>query len=496
MTNGSTAVTGTGSSFFTQAQAGDLIEVLGVSGTVQSVNSPTSITLTANWTGKTTASPIADWSVIALVTVRAVSISLGSTHRSDVQNAPSIALLFDGNDSAPNAPSFTLKGLGNAIRVDITPLIGTNIDHYNVYRGTGSGQAFSACALIHPIKHDPTNVAGSDQWVDENFTINQRELGQTFSYYVTSVNIRGQESSASSRVEASCRLDSGQDTDPAIPSRDGFRNVLFNGFIGGTGVTVGGTNLVVDDSDTTQNAFNSIYSTDGLSTIQDAQTQALIGTNTGLAATQRLRAWSKWKYEQVGGATVYPVHINGNEVKLPAPGAGKSVRINEWILAWNTATQKDKKIKKGGYYSLQVMVYTDATVGGSFKIGIAQYNGGASQWAYLRTRDSGDNIVESLANPFVIAGSSLGTISSAAPVKIYANFRLDPSFATDKIAVMFDHSDSTSGNIFIKEAMLNEGIEIGPWTGDMGNVDINYPTGTNNPGSQPDHDGKRDGKQV
>lgn len=489
-----TTVSGVGTSFLSQCASGDKIEVFGVRGTVAFVVSNTSMTL-LTWTGPTVTA-VATWQVIAEIIMYAVSLGIDGARRDDPENAPSVTIVLDGDLSTPNAPSLTATVMGNIIRIEITPPVGTDLARILLYRATGAGVTFSktTCAVIHPFAIDTSNPTQTFLWDDAKFTTYEREQGQTFSYFATAVNVREQESSASTRVEAGGRLDTGHDGDPTIPSRDGFKNVLFDGFIGGDGVTIGGVNNVVDDSDTTQNVFNNIRANDGtdaFGTLQNAQTQAGLG-----GGTSRLRAWSRWKYEQVGGATVYPVHISGNEVKLPAPGAAKEVRISEWILAWNTGTQVNKKIKKGGYYSLQVMVWTDATVSGTFYIGIAQWAGAVATWALLRTRAADDTISESSASAFGVAGSSLGTISSSSPEKVYANFRLDPSIATDKISVTFIHANSTAGNIFIKEAALTEGIEIGPWTGDMGNVDVNYPTGTNSPGQDRDHDGHRTGHEV
>jgi hypothetical protein len=490
-----TNVTGvSGTQFTAQVAVGDVIEAFGVTGVVQNVTNDFTITLTATWAGRFSPTNITEWTVIGKVTLYAVSLSKASTH-GDYKKAPSTSTLFDAELSAPIAPTLSATSIGNGIRLSLTPAAGTELSHWTIYKAKGAAIPFTDVSIhaVKVVKQDTLNVNSVYQTDDLEFSVYDREQGQTFSYYATATNTRGQEGSPSARAEAVCRLNTDKDTDPSIPSSDGFKNLLFNGFIGGTGNTVGGTaNVVSGDTgpDTTQDTFNNIRSNDGLDTLQGPQTQAGIG-----AGTSRLRAWSRWNELAIGGATVHATHINTNEVKLPAPGVGKSIEINEWILAWNTATQKDKKIKKGGYYTLQVLVYTDATVSGSFIMGVAQYNGGASQWSYLRTRNTDDSINETL-NPFSISGFFLGQPASSNPAKLYAAFRLDPTFATDKIAVVLRHADSTAGNIFIKEAMLNENLVTGPWTGDMGNIDMCYPTGSNNPGTRPDHDGTKTGKQI
>lgn len=485
-TVGSTAIVGVGTAFTREVNNGGVLEILGTLQSIATVTDDTNIVLSANWAGKPVAGS-ADYYLYPLITVYLVAISKGGTHRTDTENAPSVSLLFDGNDSAPNAPTFTTTPLGSGIRLDITPVIGSRIEFYNIYRGTGSAVAFTSCDRVGTVKHDPNNVSGTIPFTDSLFTIYEKENAQVFSYYVTTVmrSTTPLESAASSRVNGTCRLNGGQDGDPTIPSRDGFKNLLFNGFIGGTGVNVGGTPNVVDDSDASQDAFNNDPAI-------AASTQAAIGTGAS-----RLRAWTRWKYAQTGGATVYPTHANGNEVKMPAPGAGKDIRINLWILAWNTGTQKDKKIKLGGYYTLQVKAYVSGgTPNGTFYLGIAQYNGGASQWAPQRKRLSNDTIDETDKNPKGFAGSLLAAATATSPVLLYWTFHLDGTYTTDKIVTTLIHADSTAGDIYVKEAMLNDGYELAPYTPDMGNIDMSYPTGSNVPGESPDPDGHKGPKTV
>jgi hypothetical protein len=486
VTNGSTAVTGAGSLFTQQVNASGLIEVLGVQGTITTVNNDTSITLSAVWAGKTVT--IDDFYLYPLITIYFVPVSKGGTRRSDVTNAPSVSTLFDGNDSPPNAPTVSATTKGNVIVIYITPVVGTRISHYNVYRGTGQNVAFGSCAIIGTVKDDPTNLAVPITFEDHDFTVYQRENGQFFTYYVTTVAraTTPLESGHSILNNQNCRLNSGQDGDPTIPSRDGFKNVAFNGYLGGTGILTGGVPNVVngDATDPSQDAFNN-------NPAIAPQTVAGLG-----GGASRLRAWTRWNYEQIGGATVYPTHVNTNEVKLPFPGAGKGVGINQFIVGWSgvIGAQTDKKIQKGEYLTIQVKVYCDSTPNGSLIIGVSQYNGGVSQWALLRTRQSNDTILESNASgPYSLAGSSLSGATSSALVMAYATYHLDSTFSTDKIALTVRHTDSTAGNIFIKELMVNEGYELAPWTGDMGNIDTSYPTAGNGGGPARDGPGDREG---
>jgi hypothetical protein len=326
----------------------------------------------------------------------------------------------------------------------------------------------------------PFTSSGILQFEDSKFTAYERDNGQVFTYYCTVSNYRGDQSLPSAAASASARLDSSQDGDPTLPSRDGFKNLLFNGFIGGAGVTVSGVANVVDDSDTTQDPFN----------FQPAIAPSTFAASSGT----RLEAWTRWKYHQSGQVTVFPVHINNNEIKLAPPGSsGKQVGIKESLNAWSHATTIDRKLQAGQYVTVQVKVYCDAgvTPNGSFEIQLLQFNGGASRNALLRTRQTDDTMLEA-ASALIVSGPSIAAGTAANPLKVYATFHLDSS-TTDRIETRFLWDSGTTSNLYIKEAMDNDGIEIAPWTADMGNIDMYYPIGQPT-GTMPDFgDGSRVG---
>lgn len=483
VTTGSPNITVTGGALLSEAQAGDQLELLGLRFPLNAPSDNGTVALTTNWTGAT--GSFVDWKIVPLVTVFGVAISKGGTRRPDTENAPKRLVLFDGDLSAPIAPTIlAATAMGNSIRIDVQQPIGTGLAFLRLWRGTGSAVAFSACLELDSMKLNnaaPFTTSGVLQFEDTKFTSFERENGQTFTYYCTVSNYRGDQSLPSAAASTSSRLDSSQDGDPTLPSRDGFKNLLFDGFIGGAGVVVSAVANVVDDSDATQDPFN----------FQPAIAPSTFAASSGT----RLEAWTRWKYHQLSQATVFPIHVNGNEVKLPSPGSGgKQVGIKQSLNAWSHATVIDRKLQVGQYVTVQVKVYCDAgvTPNGSFEIVIRQFNGGASVPALLRTRLSDDSILET-AGAYVLSASSIAAGTSANPLKVYATFHLD-SATTDRIETLFLWDSGTTSNLYIKEAMDNDGLELAPWTADMGNIDMYYPISSNPAGPSPgDGPGRRGG---
>jgi hypothetical protein len=492
VTNGSPNITITGGALLSQVHGGDQLELFGLRFYFNDPVDNNTVVLTTNWTGQTGSFP--DWKIVPLVTVYFVSVSKGGTRRPDIQNAPSRFVLFDGDLSAPVAPTI-LGGaaMGNTNRIDVQQPIGTSLDVLHLWRATGSGQPFSSCVEIKSIQLNPslpTAASGVLQFTDDKFTLSQREHGQAFTYFCTVTNLRRDPSPPSAPLEIICRLNSSGDGDPTLPSRDGFKNLLFNGFIGGVGLVVGGVANVVDETDATQDTFN-------FNPAIAPQTLANIGTGAS-----RLRAWTRWRRRQTNQGTVYPTHINGNEVKLPPPGIGvvgseKDVGIEQYLSGWNAPNAIDRKLQKGQYVTVQFLVYCDAgvTPDGSLFVGVAQYNAGASSWALWRHRLSDDTFVET-STPFTIAASQLAAFSPSLPMKIYATFHLSGSVTTDKIATVIAWQQGTTSNLYVRQGMDNDGYELAPWTADMGNIDMYYPAAVNGGGPVQDGDGKRDGTKM
>lgn len=466
ITNGSPNITVTGGALLSEVQAGDQLELFGLRFYLNAPSDNGTVVLTANWTGAT--GSFTDWKIVPLVTVFAVAISKGGTRRPDTENSPKRLVLFDGELSAPVAPTIlSATPMGNTIRIDVQQPIGTELAFLRLWRGTGSSVAFSSCVEIDSMKLNnaaPFTSSGVLQFEDSKFSVYERENGQVFTYYCTVSNYRGDQSLPSTLASTSARLDSSQDGDPSLPSRDGFKNLLFDGFIGGDGVTISAVANVVDDSDATQDTFNF--------------NPPIAPSTFAAPSATRLRAWTRWKYHQSGQVTIFPVHINGNEVKLAPPGSGgKQVGVKESLLAWGSAATVDRKLQIAQYVTIQVKLYCDAgvTPDGSFEIQILQFNGGASRFALLRSRLSDDTILET-ASPYILSGPSIAAGTAANPLKVYATFHLDPSF-TDRIETRFLWDSGTTSNLYIKEAMDNDGIELAPWTADMGNIDMYYPIG-------------------
>lgn len=474
VTNGSPNITVTGGALLSQAQGGDQLELFGLRFFLNTPSNNTTVVLTANWTGPS--GSFTDWKIVPLVTVYFVAVSKGGTRRPDVTNAPSRLVLFDGDLSAPVAPTIlAATAMGNTIRIDVEQPIGTGLAFLHLWRGTGVAVAFASCVEIDSMKLDnslPFTSSGVLQFEDSKFSVYERGVGQVFTYYCTVTNYRRDSSLPSAAASTSARLNSSQDGDPTLPSRDGFKNLFFDGFIGGTGVTTSGVANVVDDSDATQDAFNF--------------NPAIAPSTFAASSGTRLQAWTRWKWHQDNQITVFPVHVNNNEIKLAPPGAGKQVGIKQSVHAWDNATTIDHKLQKGQYVTVQVKIYPQAgvTPDGTFSIVVNQFNGVTATVALLRSRLPDDSLLE-VAAVYNIAASTLVSGTAANPIKIFATFHLNAGAATDRVEVRFIWDSGTVSNLFLKEAMENDGTELAPWTADMGNIDIYYPVAGNPSGAIP-----------
>lgn len=449
-------ISGTGTRFTHEVNVGGLFEALGVQGIVQSLTD-TAITLTSAWTGKAIVS-FTDFYLYPLVTVYCVSVSKGGTRRTDIENAPSVSLVLDGNDSAPNAPTFTANPVGNAIRLDITPVIGTRVEHYNVYRGTGSGLAFTACALIGSVKHDPTNILGTIPYSDENFTLFQREQQQVFSYFVTSV-MRATtplESAASAEVDGACRLDSPADGGAPMPARFPAASLTWNNMFSGTPGPV----LLADG-------------------VQDTQMNLV-----------RPAGFNRWVGSASGGGST-PGFQNGTEVILAMAGgigsAGSSI-LTQKIGGWDGA---NGRVPKGKMVTVQFKVYhTPGTVNGSLQVQAAHYNGvPIVGLAFLRRRLSTD-VLDYTSTNLVIPGSEI----IATPQIYWGAFLLRDNVPTTEIELQIAYvTTSYSGvNLVITEPMLSLGDGLPYWSAPIDPNTLYGPPGvaaTVPPGRFVDRDG-------
>lgn len=434
---GSAIVTGTGTNFLNQCKAGDQVEILGTRGTILSVDSATQITMPGTWPGNLTLTTQAFY-LIALVTVYAVSVSKGGTERGDVTNSPKVTMLFDAELSPPSAPTLAATILGNNILLTITPLIGTQLDHYIIYRGTGAGVALSACTAIKSLSADTNNTSGALQFVDTSFTTYQREQGQVFSYYATAVNVRGGEGSASTRVEAAARLNAPADGAPTIPAGSLAQNLLFNSFIFGTP----GLEIKV--------------------------TEASQDTYSGAAPA----GFARWGNITTSTVTK-PDFQSQTEAEIFAPGATFYHGIVQSIGAWQAAAGSTR-IDKGRNMMLSFYARSGSATlpNGSLTMEIYMYNGATLVGRYQTKRrnsstdvyDDYSEIVLGTAGKYghEVAGSALSTTQSL----IYALFSPQTIPATvDTIEVRILHQNTSNAiDIYITKAMLCFGEDLAAWT--------------------------------
>jgi len=490
-----TAVTGVGTEFLTLAAAagGDQLEVFGVLGLIASVSSNTSMTLVSAWPGPPVVG-VDDWMVIGAVTIFAVSEGANGARRDDPENAPFQLIDLDGSLSAPIAPgSVFVSNIGGIVRIEADQVSGTQIDSYVLYRSTGSGvdagmalsppQPSAGTTQIDGKPADANPVAGSlVQFNDSNFTDTEKESGQAFVWYVT-VRSGNLESAAAHQV-GTCRLTSSQDVDPSLTGRVGLKNLLFNAFIGGT---AGNT---VIDTDTSQDGFNGT-SAGNLPGKPYGGSGAAVGTGKFVGHT-------RW-HSITDGAASIAKFINGNEVQIVAPGLSKTTRIWQEIDAWDLGLggAAGNKITKGGLYVISALFRYDAGLGqppGTFNFWIDQWANNARNGDSLRRyRDPADQVLKYYAqgsgnNIETNAGSVLLTTWQ----RFYAVYKLDDTITTKQLRMNFTLSNCATGELRICRAMLNEGEDIGYWTGDMGDTTVSQPVGSGPPAGGGDGPGTRD----
>ncbi|GEM_PF-2265269 len=447
ITNGSAAVTGSG--FLTQARAGDLVEAFGVRGTIQSVNSDTSITLTANWSGKSLVAST-EYAFIGLVDIYLVAVSKAGTHRFDWTNSPMKSVLMDGDLSAPNSPSIAATSQGNDVRIDLTPVIGTKIDHYVIYRGTGAGLAFSACSPLKTIAADTNNTTGLLQWIDSDFTLYEREQGQVFTYYATAVNTGNQESAPSAEVEAACRLDAPGDNGPLVPARELPKNLLWNGMLSGTG---------------------------SVSTADATQDNGMGATVTGAAFPPPV-GFYRWNGSTTGVGSA-PGFQNTTEVVLAMTGAGAGVsNLEQQIDAWGHATASHRRVPRGKMVCFQCKVRTSGgPPNGILYMDILEMNGGALVANSLLRQRLSDDTIDFSATQLSVNGSEIVTD----PQIVFGIFQLgsDASVTNLLCRIHYDVTNWNGVNVFITEVMLALADTLTPYTPEHvdANVIYNPPTG-------------------
>lgn len=379
-----TAVTGVGTTFTQFAQADDQIEMFGTRRRILTVNSDTSITLTAVWPASPAVIGVEHYVVIGKCRVYAIALSEAFTHDQNQANWPFKDVDLDGELSAPNAPAtLILTPYGNGIRGQFVQVAGLGIRGYAVFRSTGSTDDLTTATQIgKEIRHDPTTPNGGTvlQFEDTNFSVHEREEGQVFRYYARTLNVRGESSSGYATAIASCRLDSPSDLTPVVPGITS-KNLLFNGFISGT--TGGG----VSAADVSQDTY--------------------MGGAPGAGH-------ARWQARTVGGTITGAGHQSQTEVLLHSavggPGSERD-EIYQRIGGWGNSTAANRRIDRGQHVTLSVHARTSGgQPNGSFSLSIGMLDNAFAQCAIYSVRARlADDTLDWSGNAVSIPGSSMTT---------------------------------------------------------------------------------------
>jgi hypothetical protein len=490
-TNGVAVVTfGGAENALVQAQAGDELEILGVRGTILTVDSALQVTLTANWTGENVVA-LSSYLFLGKIRVYGRSVSAGGGYETDLTKVPYVDVVLDAELSTPNAPTLAVEAAGGLIRASVTIGAATGIDHVILYRGTGSGVAFASCSPLYTWPPEEVKPTATLQWSDTKFTTYEMENGQTFTYYAVVVNVRGQRSSPSAAAQASCRLNSGKEGDAPV-GRLGLKNLLYNGFIGGTA----GNSVLANDA-------SQDYWFDVTVGVREPGVpfNASVAQSYGFGA---FRGHTRWESGDgaTGAAGARPKFQNGTEVHFDAPGSGKGWFLWQEVEAWESAAvampalARYRKIKRAGVYVLSAYI---AALGGTAPDGymrffIEQHNNGTQLGnANRRYRLADDSLAWTTAD-YEISAALLTTEWQ----RFYAVFQMRTDLTPVKqLHVNIAWFNGTVGNVKVTQAMLNEGEEVGVFTADMGDPNIGWPV---NPGDPPsgrgDGEGKRDGRWL
>jgi len=469
-TNGSANVTAA-SGLMAVALPGEQFELLGQKIIINAVTD-TQITLASNWPRPTITT--ADYVIVGKPTIYAVSVSKTGTHRGDIENAPSVSVLMDGDLSAPNfPPSMTITAAAVGVRISWTQVESRVVAGYSLYRSStfDNGmnevppQPASTTILINKQPHNPNLAAGGElQFDDTNFTPYELETNAEFYWYVTTTNIRGDESDAN-YLNDNCRTAGGYEIDPTVPGSSYGKNLLYNGGFSGTA----GNQVLA--SDTTQDAF---IATDASN---------LPGVAYGMATAQangtgRFQGYTRWEAVDGGtGASGTVRFQNGDEIHIPAPGVGNVWYIVEEIGAWDHATQQHRKIEKGGVYTMSVHVnHNGSAVDGAIFVDLEQYDNNTFRGKALRRfRDTNSDIVTDSSGLEIDSAGVTATLA-----RYQASFQMDASLGTTRqLRVSIAWSEGTTGTLVVRRVMLNQGEKAAAWSNDMGDTTISIPAPTN-----------------
>jgi hypothetical protein len=475
-TNGSPTV-GAASGLSAVARIGDSVEVLGQRLSITNVTD-TAITLASNWPRATVTTT--DWYVIALVTVYGVAVSKAGTRAELSSTTPSVDVLMDGELSTPNSPATIYIGnAGVAKLIEWDQVAGSTIKGYNVYRSAGitvdSGMSGfspprpgSGTVLIDKVAQNANLVAGSTyvrmQAQDSNFTAYDLEVNSVFTWYVTTTNIRGDESAAN-YATGTCRAVLPNEIDPTLPTLSDPKNFAYNAFINGTAGNQVLANDTSQDTNTGADASN----------LPGRPYQSASGQADG---TGRFRGYTRLESNDGGtGAAGTVTFADEDEINFPAPGVGNAHFCYGEIGAWDHPTAVFRKIEKGAVYVVSCYLnHTGVTPDGTFSIFVQQMNNGTPVAdCLLRTRDS-SGVLTAVAGSFFIDASLITSDSK----RWYAVFQMDASIANSKqLHYNFSWEGGTVGAIRLKKDAVQRAEFPPPWTPDMGDTTVSIPNPAN-----------------
>lgn len=474
-----TAVTGTGTNFLSIAAAagGDFIEVFGWRAQIAFVTSNTSMTLSGSWAGPAV-SAVGSWLVLGSVTIYCVSVGYDGSRRDDWENAPSATVVLDGDLSPPLSPgNVTVTPVGVGARVAWEQVAGTDLRGYNVYRSDGltpdSGMASqppipsAGTIMISSAAQNPSLPEGSGfvsmQFDDTNFTAYQLDVNAIFTWYVTTSNVRGDESEAASDF-GTCRAVLPNEIDPTLPSLVDPKNYIYNSTIYGTGSNQVLANDTSQDTYTGANALN----------LPGRPFQSASGQADG---TGRFGGYTRLESNDGGtGALGTVTFMRSNEILFPPPGVGAAHFAYGEVGAWEHGNATFRKIEKGATYILSFYGrHTGTTPDGTFSVFVQQMTNGLGIGdCLLRTRDS-DGTISYAAGSFQIDASQFTSVY----LRYYAIFKMDSTLSpTKQLHYNFSWADGTVGEVAVEKIAFQRGEILPPWTSDMGDTSIAIPNPT------------------
>lgn len=480
-TNGSPGVTAAGG-LLAIAQVGDSLELNGFLVAITSVTD-TSLGLTSNWVGIDAVTD--DFSIVALVTVYAVSVGKSGSRRDDITLAPNVAVLMDGNISAPNSPAtMYVTNQANDVLIEWDQVAGSTIVAYNIYRTDGivadlgmledPPQPTLGTILLDKVPQNANLPVGSDyvrmQYHDSRFTLYDLEANSAFIWYITTVNTRGDESHANYAVGNARRSTTGE-IDPTQVGRNPGKNYLYNAALAGTA----GNQVLANDL--SQDAYMGLVAPDAPGKPFGAASGQAFGAG-------RYDGFTRWESNDAGtGAAGMVIFQNGDEIKIPPPGAAKLWYLYQEIGAWDEelvgGLGTRRKVGKGEVYTLSVWAkHEGVTPDGAAYMYIEQYDDNTfKSQAARRLRDTNSSIITS-STKLALTPSEL----TATAVRYQAQFQLDAGVAnTEQIRVNFSWDGGTVGVIVLQKMMLNAGEAAAAWTADMGAPEISIPVPSSTP---------------